>query len=630
MFSGFFTARIYAGHIGLIAVHTWVPWLLLGTLWSIRRRDIWSAVVAGLPFGMALLAGHTTSLLYVGLIWVCFIGFQLFGAEEQGGRGVEERKGIITNYQLLIIRQVIISGVIGLLLAMVQLLPLAQFTQLAGRTAEASYEFATGFSFPPAHLITLLVPEFFGEPTRAGYWSVPNFEELAAYAGILPLLALVVALKRPTRQIWFWLGVMVFGILLALGSYGFLYKIFYDFLPPFRLARAPGRAMFLYVLSSSVLLGITLNRWWHEVQEVHWLKWVVTAAAVTGLTTIAATGAVFASQHPSDTSGRLWHQLGGWAVAAVLFVVGGYLWQGSGGAEVQGRGGVTRNAFRFSPSTSHFLLLLLVISDLWLFGFKFVRTEPMTPDAFWFEARDVFGEANGRVLPWGISIFSQNGAGQVGLESVFGYNALEVGANSQLAASVPDPRSTAYDILGAHYVVATSALDQFTEGESGLQLVAQNGSAWVYARPQALPLVRLVNNVEVIADNQPAIARVHQPDFDPSQTVIVAENPACDVGRGSGTAELLERRSGYWRIITSSEEAAMLVVSETAYPGWDVVIDGQTAAWQTAYTAVRTVCVPAGEHLIEWQFRPRIYWYGGILSLLALFFVVMAVYKVRD
>ena len=34
----------------------------------------------------------------------------------------------------------------------------------------------------------------------------------------------------------------VFGVLLAFGSYGFLYRIFYDLLPPFQLARAPARA----------------------------------------------------------------------------------------------------------------------------------------------------------------------------------------------------------------------------------------------------------------------------------------------------------------------------------------------------------------------------------------------------
>ena len=66
MFGGFFTARLFAGHMGLIAVHIWTPWLLWAT-WRAAQRPGWrSAVLAAVPLALAILAGHTTSLLYVG------------------------------------------------------------------------------------------------------------------------------------------------------------------------------------------------------------------------------------------------------------------------------------------------------------------------------------------------------------------------------------------------------------------------------------------------------------------------------------------------------------------------------------------------------------------------------------
>ena len=37
-----------------------------------------------------------------------------------------------------------------------------------------------------------------------------------------------------------------------------------------------------------------------------------------------------------------------------------------------------------------------------------------------------------------------------------------------------------------------AAQDQFTAGEQGLQLVEHTGNAWIYRRPDALPLARLV------------------------------------------------------------------------------------------------------------------------------------------
>jgi len=55
-----------------------------------------------------------------------------------------------------------------------------------------------------------------------------------------------------------------------------------------------------------------------------------------------------------------------------------------------------------------------------------------------------------------------------------------------------------------------------------------------------------------------------------------------------------------------------------------VTIDGRPAAALTVYTAIRAVCVPAGEHLVEWRFRPAVYLLGAALSVLALVAVVVA------
>jgi uncharacterized membrane protein YfhO len=103
---------------------------------------------------------------------------------------------------------------------------------------------------------------------------------------------------------------------------------------------------------------------------------------------------------------------------------------------------------------------------------------------------------------------------------------------------------------------------------------------------------------------------------------------------GSGDAVITERRDGYWRIETESAEPALLVLSETAYPGWRATVDGERVAWQTAYTALRALCVPAGEHVIEWHFVPLSFAWGGVLTLVGLGIVGLAwrqeAHKVRQ
>ncbi|HFQ93967.1 MAG TPA: hypothetical protein ENK32_08165, partial [Anaerolineae bacterium] len=395
----------------------------------------------------------------------------------------------------------------------------------------------------------------------------------------------------------------------------------YDLFPPFRLARAPARAAFLYVFAASALLGEGIAIWQRRLpadraQLAQLLRWTLGIILVAGVAALAATGAVFAAQHPTETSGRLWHQLGGWGLALLFLLAGGgLLW----------RYLTTRRGWALAG------LSVLLLADLWIFGFKLVYLGDTAVSPLWTDAKTIIGDEPTRVLPWGVSIFEQNGAGQVGLESVFGYNALEIGANIAFASSVPDPRSAAYDILGASYVIADGKLDNYGDGERPLQLVEYTDNVWVYRRGRILPLARLVNQVEVIPNTEQATARVHQPDFDPTATAILAEEVSCQTAGDAalGTAVVEERQNGYWRIRTDSPAPALLVLSETAYPGWQVTIDGEQVEWQKAYTAVRAVCVPAGEHLVEWMYAPSVYKIGGLISLAALALLLVSLVKLR-
>jgi hypothetical protein len=277
-------------------------------------------------------------------------------------------------------------------------------------------------------------------------------------------------------------------------------------------------------------------------------------------------------------------------------------------------------------------LILLLISDLWLFGAKMVQLSPTAPEPFWQQARQIIGETNERILPWGVSQFWQNGPGQVGLNSIFGYNSLETSTFENFVTSVPDPRATTFDILGAAYVVAPVPLDNFTEGERPLTLYQQQNDTWVYRRGRTLPIARLLYDYEVISDGAAAISRVHAPDFDPATTAILAEEPGCEVGDQGETAAAIitNQQDGYWRIQTNSDSPALLLLSESAYPGWRVTVDGQAAESLTAYTLIRAVCVPAGVHVVEWSFEPVVFKIGGAISLLALLLGGAAMWKVRN
>lgn len=618
-YGGLLAGRLWAGHQPVYAVFIWTPLTLAALDWAIERRSAAAAIIAGAPLGLAILAGHIPSFLYVGIIWAAFALYQLITRRRE---------------RWLVVRTAAIALAIGFALAAVQLVPFLQFSATSGRVAEADYEFATDYSFPPAHLITLLMPEYFGEPLRIGYWSVPTFEELTYYAGLLAVLGLILSLRRPTRLTWFYLFLIICGLWLAFGRYGILYELAYRFLPPFRLVRAPGRAAFLYLFAATALLAHALSTWkgipLDERRQKLRVYWPF-ATGVLGLAlfaALAATGAVFMAIHPTETSGRLWHQIGGYSIALLVVGIGAalirvYLLTGDPEAKEK----VTPSPVHSRSIIIGVALVVLVLFDLWWFSFKMVRTASTDPDPIWTDGRAIIGEPEGRVLPWGVPLFSQNGAIQVDWPSVFGYDSLEPAAHIALASSVPDPRSTAYDILGVTHVLAGVPLDDMTGGDRPLTLVDQQGSAWVYRRAVTLPIARLTYEAEVIPDGADAITRIHENGFDPATVAILDKEVSCVAGTSSeneGTAEIVSHEPTRWEIQTRSASPALLILAENAYPGWEVTVDGQAAEPLTAYTSIRAVCVPAGEHVVVWSFIPRLYVWGGVLTALSLMLVVVA------
>ena len=181
-------------------------------------------------------------------------------------------------------------------------------------------------------------------------------------------------------------------------------------------------------------------------------------------------------------------------------------------------------------------------------------------------------------------------------------------------------------------MIAPTELDQYGDGERPLTLLAQNGAAWIYERERILPVARLVYEFEVVSDDQQAIARIHEPDFDPVNTAILSENPDCLLAASvekPGTATIETRGPGFWKIRTESESPAILLLAENDYPGWQAEINGQPVKGFVAYTAIRGLCVPSGTQEVTWRYNPNIYKIGGFITLLALALVTGSLFLQR-
>jgi Bacterial membrane protein YfhO len=68
----------------------------------------------------------------------------------------------------------------------------------------------------------------------------------------------------------------------------------------------------------------------------------------------------------------------------------------------------------------------------------------------------------------------------------------------------------------------------------------------------------------------------------------------------------------------ASNSGGALVLTDLAYPGWEVTIDGDLAESQTIDGMYRGVKVPPGKHAVIWSYRPRSQRIGIVISLAAL------------
>jgi len=108
--------------------------------------------------------------------------------------------------------------------------------------------------------------------------------------------------------------------------------------------------------------------------------------------------------------------------------------------------------------------------------------------------------------------------------------------------------------------------------------------------------------------------------FDPSQTALVEEPLTFRLEQSDpfATATIVKHDSMSIEIQTDSRSPAFLVLRDIYYPGWKATIDGvHTHIFRTNYI-LRGILVPAGGHIIRFDYTPMSFYWGALISTLTL------------
>jgi uncharacterized membrane protein YfhO len=125
-------------------------------------------------------------------------------------------------------------------------------------------------------------------------------------------------------------------------------------------------------------------------------------------------------------------------------------------------------------------------------------------------------------------------------------------------------------------------------------------------------------------------------DFDPSQELLFENDPGIALPLqndpescrdtalmcpGEAVITLYEPERVVIEVETSGD--AILMLSDLYYPGWVARVDGTETPIARANTIMRAVMVPAGAHMVEFQYESAVIRDGGRISLVS--FTVMVI-----
>ena len=297
MFSGFMIVSVV--FTMFMAAVVWLPLLLAIIERIISKQEEKGAqsfrpipylVMGAAVIGVMILAGHPELIYYTMMVAGVYAFVRLIIA---GRRiydfGFVNRQSKVVNPLLKLSGWLLLMAVIGICIGAVQLLPLLELLPQNFREGSASLAQIREWAWPSRHILTFLLPDFFGNPSHhfwfdlwngewvpamvngrgearpTIFWGIKNYVEGGNYVGIATWLLATVALIGSVAQrtnkhrlhTWFFAILALISLLFAFGTP--LYAILYYGLPGWSQLHSPFRWVFPFTLSMAVLGGIGLQ-----------------------------------------------------------------------------------------------------------------------------------------------------------------------------------------------------------------------------------------------------------------------------------------------------------------------------------------------------------------------------------
>ncbi len=569
-----------------------MPLVLLGARRVACEPSRKSIAILTIALLLVVLAGHPESTLHIVTFGIAYFLFEAAALRDRAAVGRALAAGLA-------------SGAIALLLSAIFLLPMFE---AIGQAAEYAHRSAAlrPWSPTPWQLAHQLAADFF--PFREGAAGVEELVHTSknahgwlpsAYAGSIVLAPALFALARSrSRQRWFFLGAVVWGLGVGMNARGFTDLL--SHLPGFAIA-VNDRMISFAALGMCALAAIGIGL---DAAEGTLARWFVVVAIVT---------LAFAVVLPSGIPGNYLRINAARAVLPVALAACALA--------------------VFPPRVAAIALIALLALQR---GGEDLYLQPTAPArAFYpaFPGLTVMRSTGPvRIVATGTMLTPQT-ATHYGLEDVRGFEAMTFG---RLADTYPlwcaeqmvwfnrvdGLDSPMLSMMNVRYAV----LAPDTKLPPWWRMRARFPAYGIAENLRVLPRAFVPRSVRVVRSPGESLAAISTiPDF--GEAGVIEDDTASSGANGPGTASV-EAIGSHVRLRAHMTGAGWIVVSESAWKGWNARENGRPLPVRTGNHAFLAIRTDAGDHDIELTYRPRTFvagaWISGLTAVaLTLFAFVL-------
>jgi hypothetical protein len=527
------------------------------------------------------------------------------------------------------------GGVIATVLAAGPIVLTFLFVETSNRPEIAFTEAGRG-SLHPASLLTAVVPYLYGVHSILPYWGPGSTEWNAdwlsmtenmsqIYIGALPILLLLVAgfLRGGifARDIRFFTIAVTALFLFALGRYTGFFTLAYDYFPGVDFFRRPADATYALGGMTSILCGYLLHRFLSDSEPTNRQKLVV--VVILALIFTISLGVAAAHSHLYNAVEPVLLSIGIFTVGWLSLVLARRYSTQHGAlavailaafttADLAINNGPNRST---AQKPSHYDEMRAdTKNETVAFIKNHLTSPPHSP------RRD-------RVEMVGLGFEWPNIGLIHGFDHTMGYNPLRLaevadgmGASETVADAFqrkfsplfPSYRSMMADLLGLRYIATDRPVEKIDKDlkPGDLTLVAHTHGTYIYENPRALPRVLFAFDW-LPANFERMVKDGHWPYFDPRRTVLLRGRQSListlqprPVSLPEAATAIQVYRNTEVQVTVDTTRAGFLVLNDAWHPWWFGSVDGKPAEIHRANVLFRAIEVPAGKHVVRFEFKP--------------------------